>query len=84
MTTVQRFGWSNKARLNPALMEALHVSVGNCDVCREISKEIDAVPEGGDYVEAAGFPGKTIWSVSAHFKSHWKDEFEMLGPTLRS
>ena len=79
MTTLRRFGLSNKARLNPALMEALQASVGTCDVCREIQKEVDAVPEGGEYVEAAGFPGKTIWTLSAHFKVHWKDEYEFLG-----
>ena len=77
MTAVRRFGLSNKARLNPALMEALHASGGGCDVCREIEKDIDPVPEGGDYVEAAGFPGKTIWTLSAHFKTHWKDEYEL-------
>jgi len=78
MATRSRFGSSNKARLNPALVEALHASMGNCDLCREIQKEVDPVPEGGEYVEAAGFPGTTIQKLSAHFKSHWKDDFEFI------
>lgn len=84
MTTLRRFGLSNKARLNPALLEALHASSGTCEVCRDIEREVDSVAEGGEYVEAAGFPGKTIWTLSAHFKAHWKDEYELIGQSLRS
>ena len=84
MTTRRRFGFENKARLNPALMEALHASVAACEVCREIQKEVDPVPEGGDYVEAAGFPGQTVQKLSAHFKFHWKDEFELVEASPRS
>lgn len=84
MVTRRIFGFSNGARLNPALMEALQASVLHCDVCREIQKEVDAVSEGGDYVEAAGFPGKTVQKLSAHFKAHWKDDFELIDLARRT
>ena len=78
MVTRRLFGFSNSARLNPALMEALHASIINCDVCREIVKEVDPISEGGDYVESTGFPGKTVQKLGAHFKAHWKDDFELV------
>ena len=78
MVTRRQFGFSNKARLNPALVEALHSEGSICQTCRDIEKEVDAVPEGGDYVEAASFPGKTVQKLDAHFKSHWKDEYELV------
>ena len=58
MVTRRQFGFSNKARLNPALVAALHLEGSICQTCRDIEKEVDAVPEGGDYVEAASFPGR--------------------------
>lgn len=72
------FGLSNKARLNAALVEALRASVADCETCRDIAKEVDAVPEGGEYVEASSFPGKTVLKLDAHFKSHWKDEYALV------
>lgn len=78
MTTRRRFGISNRALLNPALVEAIHGSVASCEVCREIEKDLDAIPDGGEFVEAASFPGKTVLKLDAHFRAHWKDEYEMV------
>ena len=78
MTTRRLFGFSNKARLNPALLEALRAEGSFCEICRDIDKEVDSVPEGGEYVEAASFPGKTVQKLDAHFKSHWKAEYELV------
>ena len=78
MTTRSRFGFSNSARLNSALVAALLGSGPGCEVCRDIEKEVDLIPEGGDYVESVGFPGKTVHKLSAHFKFHWKDEYELI------
>ena len=83
MVTRRQFGFSNKARLNPALVAALHLEGSICQTCRDIEKEVDAVPEGGDYVEAASFPGKTVQKLDAHFKSHWKDEYELVDLAVR-
>jgi len=78
MTSVRRFGRSNMARLNPALMAALHASGPGCETCREIEREVDSNPEGGEYVETAGFPGKTVPKLDAHFKFHWKDDYQFV------
>ena len=78
MTTRRRFGLSNRARLSRPLMDALQASGPSCETCREIEKDVDVVPEGGEYVEAASFPGKTIQKLDAHFKSHWNSEYEMV------
>ena len=83
MTTRSLFGFSNRARLNPELLEALRAEGSICEVCRDIDKEVDSVPEGGEYVEAASFPGKTIQKLDAHFKSHWKGEYELVDLTGR-
>jgi hypothetical protein len=83
MVTRRQFGFSNKARLNPALVAALRSEGSICQTCRDIEKEVDAVPEGGDYVEAASFPGKTVQKLDAHFKSHWKDEYELVDLAAR-
>lgn len=80
MTSIRRIGLSGMARLNPALMEALHASGPGCETCRDIEREVDAKPEGGEYVETAGFPGKTVQKLDAHFKSHWKDRYRFVGP----
>lgn len=77
METRRRFGFSNRATLNAALVEALAASMPSCETCREIHKAIDAVPEGGEFVESGSFPGKTVQKLDAHFKSHWKDGYEL-------
>jgi hypothetical protein len=78
MTTQRRFGRSNMARLNPALVDALHASGPGCEICQDIERDLDCVAEGGEYVEAASFPGKTIQKLDAHFKSHWKDDYQFV------
>ena len=75
MTTQRRSGRSNVARLNPPLVEALRVSGPTCESCRDIAGQVESVPEGGEYVEAASFPGMTVQKLDAHFKSHWKDDY---------
>ena len=83
MTTRARFGCSNTAKLNRALVDALLASTSGCETCRDIEKEVDSRPDGGEYVEAASFPGKTIPKLDAHFKSHWKDDYELVDLTGR-
>ena len=83
MMTHRVIGFSNRARLNTALVDALRASVRGCDICQDIEKEVDAIPEGGEYVEAASFPGKTVQKLDAHFRSHWKDEYELLDMSAR-
>ena len=78
LTAQRRPGRSNMARLNPPLVTALHASGAGCELCRDIEKEIDAIPEGGEFVEAASFPGTTIQKLDAHFKAHWKDEYRFV------
>lgn len=78
MATRARFGYSNTAKLNRALVDALLASTSDCETCRDIQKEVDSSPDGGEYVEAASFPGQTIRKLDAHFKSHWKDEYELV------
>lgn len=78
MVTRRRFGFSNGARLNQALLDALKASMPGCETCREIEKEIQADDEGGDYVEAPSFPGKTVQKLDAHFKYHWKSDYELV------
>jgi hypothetical protein len=77
METRRRFGFSNRATLNVALLDALRASMPLCETCREIDKAIDAIPEGGEFVESGSFPGKTVQKLDAHFKAHWKDGYEL-------
>jgi len=83
MTTRARFGTSNRAILNRALLDALLASTSACETCRTISREVDTQSDGGEYVETAGFPGTTIPKLDAHFKSHWKGEYELVDLTGR-
>jgi hypothetical protein len=83
MTTRARFGYSNTAKLNRALVDALQASTSGCEICRDIQKDVDSHPDGGEYVEAASFPGKTIQKLDAHFKSHWNAEYELVDLTGR-
>lgn len=83
MVTRRGFGFANRAQLSPALVAALQASGPNCEICRDIQKDVDFVPDGGEYVEAASFPGKTIQKLDAHFKSHWKGEYELVDLTGR-
>jgi hypothetical protein len=83
MTTRARFGVSNRAKLNLALLEALQASTSACETCRTISKDVDSQPDGGEYVETAGFPGTSIPKLDAHFKSHWKGEYELVDTSGR-
>ena len=78
MVTHGKFGYSNKAQLNQALVDALKASTQGCETCAEIEKEIQLNPEGGEFVEAPSFPGKTVQKLDAHFKSHWKAEYELV------
>jgi hypothetical protein len=78
MITRRVFGFSNKAQLNQALVDALRASAPACETCRDIDKEVEAVPEGGEYVEAASFPGKTVQKLDAHFKYHWKGDYALV------
>ena len=78
MMTRRRFGISNRAQLNQALVDALRASMPGCEVCRDIQKEVDAVPDGGEYVELPSFPGKTVDMLDAHFKFHWKEEYQLV------
>src|SRR4051812_30743080 len=71
MSTVSRFGFASKAQLNPALLAALADSAPHCDLCGEIQKDVLANADGGEYVEAASFPGRTVQKLDAHFKGHW-------------
>jgi len=75
MLTRTRFGGTNKAQLNRELLGALAASVPGCEMCVEIQKDVMVNPEGGEYVEAASFPGMTVQKLDAHFKSHWKDGY---------
>jgi hypothetical protein len=78
MVTRARFGFSNRAQLNPALLTALSASAPTCDACLEIEKDVLPNPEGAEYVEAASFRGRTVQKLDAHFKSHWKDEYVLV------
>lgn len=78
MVSRRQFGLSNRARLSRSLVEALQASGPSCETCRDIEREIDTGPEGGEYVEAASFPGKTIQKLDAHFKAHWKGDYEFV------
>jgi hypothetical protein len=78
MVTRTRFGGANKAQLNQALIGALAASEAGCDTCVEIRKDLLVNPEGGEYVEAASFPGRTVQKLDAHFRSHWREEYELV------
>lgn len=78
MTTRRRFGFSNRAQLNLPLTEALRAAAAACEICREIGKETDPIPEGSEFVESGSFPGRTVQKLDAHFKSHWKAEYELV------
>jgi hypothetical protein len=78
MVTRKLFGFSNKAQLNGALLEGLRASMPICETCRDIEKELDATPEGGEFTEAASFPGRTVQKLDAHFKYHWKEGYELV------
>ena len=78
MVTYTRYGFSNKAQLNRALLGAMAASVPECDICVEIQKDVLVNPEGGEYVEAASFPGRTVRKLDAHFRSHWKEDYELV------
>ena len=83
MVTRTRFGGTNKAQLNQALLRALAASVPGCDTCVEIQKDVLVNPEGGEYVEAASFPGRTVQKLDAHFKTHWKEDYELVDLSVR-
>jgi hypothetical protein len=78
MVTRSVFGRSNKARLNVPLMSAVQASGRLCETCEDITKQVDSLPDGGEFIEAASFPGKTVQRLDAHFKSHWKTEYELV------
>lgn len=78
MVTRRQFGFDNAARLNRALVDALKKSMPCCETCREIDKEIESTPEGAEYTEAPSFPGQTVQKLNAHFKFHWKEDYELI------
>jgi hypothetical protein len=86
MSTRRQFGASsNRARLNRELVDAVFAGSKNCDACREIHADLETDPEGGNFVEAASFPGATIDKLDAHFRAHWKDTYELVtGATART
>jgi hypothetical protein len=79
MATRSRFGFSKRAQLNVSLVGAVAASGSGCELCAEIQKDVLVNPEGGEYVEAASFTGRTIGTLDAHFKAHWKDDYELVG-----
>ncbi|HEX7900545.1 MAG TPA: hypothetical protein VF950_22460 [Planctomycetota bacterium] len=79
MSTRRQFGASsNRARLNRELVDAVSAAAKICDTCREIHADLETDPEGGNFVEAASFPGATIDKLDAHFRAHWKDAYELV------
>ena len=78
MMTRTVFGFSNKARLNRSLFDAVRASGSVCETCRDIEKEVEVFPDGAEFTEAASFPGKTVRKLDAHFKFHWKEDYELL------
>ena len=80
MTTRARFGAATRAQLNRALLEALAASGRTCETCVEIQQDVLVNPEGGEFVEAASFPARTVQKLDAHFRSHWKDAYEQVAP----
>jgi hypothetical protein len=75
MLARRQFGHARRARLNRELVDAVVASAATCDACREINADLEKDPEGGDFVEAASFPGATIDKIDAHFRFHWKDAY---------
>ena len=78
MTTRRQFGFSNRAHLNRALIDALAASRERCEICREIERDIEPRHDGGEYVEAPSFPGRTVQNLDAHFKFHWKQDYQLV------
>ena len=78
MLTRSTFGVPPQALLNKDLMGALRTSTRDCDTCRDIEKEIEATPEGGEYRESAGFRGMSVSKLDAHFRFHWKRAYELV------
>lgn len=78
MLTRSTFGVPRRALLNPDLMEALRASMPDCDACREIERMVDSTSEGGEYVEAASFRGMSVSRLDAHFRAHWKRDYELV------
>ncbi len=65
------------------LLESNGGSDNLCETCREIEKEIELNPEGGEYIETPSFPGKTVQKLDAHFKYHWKEDYELIDQANR-
>ena len=82
MTAQGRFGMARSARLNRELVDAVHLSQETCETCREIEKDFDSTPDGADFVESYSFPSGTVAKLDAHFKSHWKAEYELIEGAL--
>jgi hypothetical protein len=78
MTTRRLFGYSGKGSFNQALLDAIRASRPTCEACRDIEREVDEVPGGAEFTEAASFPGRTLDKLNAHFKAHWKEEYELV------
>jgi hypothetical protein len=82
MSIQGRFGQARRARLNRELVEAVVASQTACEACHEIHKDLDATADGAEFVESLSFPGNTVHKLDAHFKSHWKAEYEVVEASL--
>jgi hypothetical protein len=78
MLTRRMFGAPRNALLNRDLMAALRNSMPGCDTCRDIEKDVESTSKGGEYVESAGFQGRSVQTLDAHFRAHWKDAYELV------
>lgn len=78
MLTRSTFGVPSRALLNPGLMAALRTSMPDCDACREIEMMVESTSEGGEYVESASFRGMSVSKLDAHFRAHWKQDYELV------
>lgn len=80
MLMVERrvFGGPSRALLSRDLMAALRESGPACETCRDIAKEVEPTHEGGEYIEAASFPGQSVRKLDAHFRFHWKAGYEFV------
>ena len=76
MRARRQFGAANRARLNRELVDAVIASAASRETCGDIKADLETDAEGGDFVEATSFPGSTIDRLNAHFRFHWKDDYE--------
>jgi hypothetical protein len=84
MLSRQAFGYAKRVRLNAPLLEAVRGSAASCELCHEIERDVEPSGEGGgDFVEAATFPGRSISKLDAHFRYHWKEAYALVDSSGR-